>query len=67
MQNIEELRQSLLENYENMKSKKMDLATGKQLANTAGKIISSVKVELEYCKMKGEKPDIDFLKKGKKK
>ena len=65
MENIEELRKSLLQNYEDMKAKKMNLATGKQLANTAGKIISSVKIELEYSKMKGEKPNIDFLNKGK--
>lgn len=61
MQNIEELRKSLADNYELMKSKKMDIKTGKELANTAGKIINSLKVELEYNNMLGVKKKVDFL------
>lgn len=61
MQNIEELRKSLTDNYELMKSKKMDIKTGKELANTAGKIINSLKVELEYNNMLGVKKKVDFL------
>jgi hypothetical protein len=61
MKNITELRTSLSENYEQMKSKKMDLKIGKELANTAGKIINSLKVELEYNSMMDIKKKIDFL------
>jgi hypothetical protein len=61
MKNITELRTSLSENYEQMKSKKMDLKMGKELANTAGKIINSLKVELEYNSMMDIKKKIDFL------
>jgi hypothetical protein len=64
MQNIEELRVSLLDNYEQMKTKKMDLKMGKELANTAGKIINSLKVELDYNSMIGEKKKIKFLQKS---
>lgn len=61
MQNIKQLRESLADNYEKIKSKKMDLKTGKELANTAGKIINSLKVELEYNQLIGTKKKIEFL------
>jgi len=48
MQNITELRTSLADNYTKMKANKMGINLGKELANTAGKIINSLKVELEY-------------------
>lgn len=66
MQNITELRQSLADNYTKMKANKMNLALGKELANTAGKMINSLKVELEYNSMLDKKVVIDFLEQGKK-
>lgn len=59
--NITQLRNSLSENYSKMKAKKMPVGTGKELANTAGKILKSLSVELEYNKIMGEKKVIDFL------
>lgn len=64
MQNISELRKSLLENYEQIKDGSMDLKMGKELANTAGKVLTSVKLELEYNQYIGAKEEIDFLKKN---
>lgn len=61
MQNITELRQSLADNYTKMKANKMGLNLGKELANTSGKIINSLKVELEYNSMLGIKTKIPFL------
>lgn len=61
MQNITDLRKSLAENYEQMKAKEMDIKLGKELANTAGKIINSIKVEMEYNQMFDKKKKIDFL------
>lgn len=61
MQNITELRASLADNYENMKAGTMNLKIGKELANTAGKIINSLKVELEYNSMMDIKKEITFL------
>lgn len=61
MQNITELRKSLAENYEQMKAKEMDIKLGKELANTAGKLINSIKVEMEYNQMFDKKKKIDFL------
>lgn len=61
MQNIKDLRESLVDNYEKLKSKEMDLKTGKELANTAGKVLNSLKIELEYQTLTGNKKRIDFL------
>lgn len=61
MQNIVELRNSLSDNYTKMKAGKMGLNVGKELANTAGKIINSLKVELEYNSMMDVKKKIDYL------
>lgn len=63
MKNITDLRNSLVDNYEKMKAKKMELKDGKELANTAGKILSSVNIELKYNEMLGNKIKIDFLEK----
>lgn len=59
--NIKQLRNSLIENYSLMKTGKMPTETGKQLANTAGKLLSSVKIEMDYLNMQGQKRKIDFL------
>ena len=61
MKNITELRTSLADNYTKMKANKMGLNVGKELANTAGKIINSLKVELEYNSMMDIKKEIPFL------
>ena len=61
MQNIKQLRDSLADNYNKMRSKKMTLQSGKELANTAGKILSSCKVEMEYQQRMNIKKKIDFL------
>lgn len=61
MQNIIQLRESLSDNYAKMKAGKMSIATGKELSNCAGKIINSIKVELEYNAILGTKNKIEFL------
>lgn len=61
MKNIKELRDSLADNYEKMKADEMELKLGKELANTAGKLINTIKVELEYNQMVGVKKKIPFL------
>lgn len=61
MKNITELRNSLADNYTRMKSGKMGLNVGKELANTAGKIINSLRVELEYNGVMDIKKEIPFL------
>lgn len=62
MQNITELRKSLADNYEKIKAGEMEIKEGKELSNCAGKIIQSLKVELEYQTLLGTKKEIDYLK-----
>jgi hypothetical protein len=61
MQNIKDLRESLVDNYEKLKNNEMDLKMAKELANTAGKVLNSLKVELEYQTLTGNKNRIEFL------
>ena len=62
--NIKELRDSLLEAYNSLRlDPKRYNQVGEQ-ANTAGKIIASLKLELEYAQLRGEVPQIDFLDYG---
>jgi hypothetical protein len=61
MQNIKELREELIANYEGAKDKTMDLKTVAELNNTAGKIIATVTTELKYQNQHGTKKKIDFL------
>lgn len=62
--NITELRTDLLEAYEMLKADPRRLNQVAELSNTAGKIIASAKVEMEYCAMRGEKPEIPFINDG---
>ena len=59
--NITELRNELLESFDQVKRDPRRLAQAGELANTAGKIISTVKTQLEYCLLINEEPNIPFL------
>jgi|APFre7841882654_1041346.scaffolds.fasta_scaffold03251_7 hypothetical protein len=59
---ITELREDLLKVYADLRSGVMDSRDAKQINNTAGKIIASAKVQIEYSSLRNEKPDIDFIK-----
>lgn len=63
MNNITELREQLASNYNKMYNGQMNLSLGKELANTAGKIIASCAIELEYNKRMGHQERIAFLEK----
>lgn len=67
MRDIVSLRDELATMYDNVKANKVDADQAKMLTNVAGKIIGSLRVELEYAALNGEEPDIEFLKKSKKK
>lgn len=61
MQNITDLRNSLLENYKLTKENKMALDKNKVLSNNASKILGTLKVELNYNSQVGNKKKIKFL------
>jgi len=62
IKNIDELRSHLTNELEKVSSGKTTPAAANASANLAGKILSSVKMELEYNKMVGAAPKIGFLK-----
>ena len=61
MKNIKELRIELSQVFMDLKAGKLDVKAAAEMNNAAGKIINTVKVQLEYAALK-EKPNIDFLK-----
>lgn len=63
MKNVIELREELINVFEKIKSKEIDLKQAKELTNVAGKIINSAKLELEYDQFLGNKSKIKFLQK----
>lgn len=59
------LRNELLDLFDKLRSGRVKPAMAKEINNTAGKVIGSVKVQLEYCKLAQIKPDIAFIQSGK--
>lgn len=59
--NINALREDLIDAYESLKADPRRVVQVAELANTAGKIIGSVKIELEYALLKKERPNLPFL------
>jgi len=60
--NITDLRNDLLAVYKGLRTGEVATAEAKEASNAAGKVLSSCKVQMEYAKMRGEVPDIDFIK-----
>ena len=61
MNNLKELREELSDVFANLKSGELDAKVAKELNNSAGKIINSVKVELEYYNLRKETPNMPFI------
>lgn len=61
MKNVIELRKELCQVFDELRSKELRPQVAKELVNTAGKIINSVKLELEYAGLRKETPVIEFL------
>ena len=61
MKNVIDLRNELIAIFEQLKTKEISHADAKELNNSAGKIINSVKIELEYSGLCKVVPNIAFL------
>jgi hypothetical protein len=59
--NVVDLRNALLENFDQMKSGELDVKTGKELTNALGKVMNSVKIELSQNIFLERKNKIGFL------
>jgi len=61
MKNIHDLRNELCDVFETLKKDPRRGNQAKELSNAAGKIIGTCKVQIEYAKIRKEKPEIAFL------
>jgi len=61
MKNINDVRKELSQLFSDLKNDIIDYKKAKELNNCAGKIINSLKVELEYHALRREKPLMRYL------
>ena len=61
MQNIDEVRKELCAAFGDLKAGSLEVKVAAEMSNMAGKIINSLKVQLEYSALRKEKPSIKFL------
>lgn len=62
MTTITDIRNDLINVFNGLRDGSMEAKDAFEINNTAGKIISSAKVQLAYAALRGERPDIEFLK-----
>lgn len=58
---INELRDQLLDAFDWVKQDPRRANQVKEMVNAAGKVLGTVKAQIEYSMLRGEEPDIDFL------
>lgn len=56
-----ELRGALLEVFDGLRDGSIESKVAVEINNTAGKIISSAKIQIAYHALRGEAPNIPFL------
>ncbi|OQA30330.1 MAG: hypothetical protein BWY57_02908 [Betaproteobacteria bacterium ADurb.Bin341] len=61
MKNAEELRDELAQTFAQLKAGAIKPSEAAELANLAGKMIASAKVQVEYFALRKESPRIKFL------
>ena len=59
--NVDELRGQLLEAFAMIRDDPRRLNQVKEMVNAAGKVLGTVKAQMEYALLRGEEPDIPFL------
>lgn len=59
--NIKQLRDDLLNVYQDLRKGEISTSEVKEAVNAAGKIVSTCKVQLDYAKLRGDVPEIPFL------
>lgn len=62
MRNVTELRDQLSQVFNDLRTGDVKHTDAAELANIAGKMINSAKVQLDYYALRKEAPNIDFLK-----
>lgn len=64
MKNAHELRQELSQTFAQLKAGAIKSSEAAELANLAGKMIASAKVQVEYFALRKESQKIEFLEVG---
>ena len=59
---MKELRDDIVQTRKDLKAGIIDLKVAEEMDNNAGKVIHTVRAQLEYSKLRKEKPQIDFMK-----
>ena len=67
MKNVEELRKELSLTFAQLKAGEIKPSEASELANIAGKMINSAKVQVEYYALRKESPCIAWLDSSKSK
>jgi len=62
--NTTELRAVLCDTIAAVRSKEITPDAAQAVANASGKIIASLRVELEYSRLRGEVPSLKFMEPG---
>lgn len=62
MNHVTELREELCQMFQKLKEGKASLREATEMNNAAGKIMQSIKAQLDHARLREEKPDIAFLK-----
>ena len=66
MENAEKLRSELSKVFNDLKAGSIKSKDAAELANLAGKMISSAKIQVQYYALRKETPDIPWLASTKK-
>lgn len=61
MTTITDIRDQLIEIFNELRAGTIDLKDAAEINNTAGKIISTAKTQIAYSALRGEAPYIPFL------
>lgn len=61
MKNCNELRAALSEVFNELRNGKVTVEEASELANLAGKMINSAKVQVAYYELQNTVPEIEFL------
>ena len=61
MNNIDEVRKELIKVFQGLKAGELSGKDVKEMNNCAGKIINTLKAELEYSAQKNCEPNIPFM------
>jgi len=61
MKNVSELRDHLSQVFAELRSGTINAKDAAELANIAGKLINSAKVQIEYHALRKDQPSIPFL------